>query len=511
MKRIFFFLLIAATYLSGGLAIEASFTPAPDKDTGTTDGPLPLSQNQRNQLLQLEQQIAQSPNPNETLQKVAEANGMQAQELGDLLMRNRRDMQMANGGGGGSMGMVDSLPRKMIRLMSTFVMLTCKSATLHPRSATIITLAVFSIMYIMYSAPRSGIVISGGPGILSSGFTTVLSPPTEYLSKYLTADKFHHLKESKPGLEDGKLSQVFACDEEEDGVHVAKLSKKEKKKFSLCVSAKKTVPFELLLPSEEELELMHEKELKTAASNVDDEDLMSVIEEKAWEDSIDLAFKTGESIIAARRFSEFISSSPNSIRFVARGGTMDKAALVVKSMGDWKRYGVQPLRVAREENSEGISSVIYYTLKGGHFDGEFLVSVEKNDGEDPSVHVTVTLLIPKGGRKISTKLASNMVSMLANSITTSTMTTARQTLSRRLQSTIYRGKAKTRATEKRQVAFENIQKMEEMAADRRRRWQRSNEGSGGSYRPTGFRRPEGSPSRGFRFSSLEMLEGRRLR
>lgn len=70
-------------------ALEASFTPAPDKDTGSTDGPLPLSQNQRNQLLQLDQQIAQSPNPQETLKKVAESNGMSSDELGSLLMRNR--------------------------------------------------------------------------------------------------------------------------------------------------------------------------------------------------------------------------------------------------------------------------------------------------------------------------------------------------------------------------------------------------------------------------------------
>ena len=104
-------------------AIEASFTPAPDKDTGSTDGPLPLSQNQRNQLLQLDQQIAQSPNPQETLEKVAKSNGMSTDELGNLLMRNRRDMQMAGGGGGAPGGASNSLPRKMIRLLSTFCLL----------------------------------------------------------------------------------------------------------------------------------------------------------------------------------------------------------------------------------------------------------------------------------------------------------------------------------------------------------------------------------------------------
>jgi hypothetical protein len=66
-------------------------------------------------------------------------------------------------------------------------------------------------------------------------------------------------------------------------------------------------------------------------------------------------------------------------------------------------------------------------------------------------------------------------------------------MSRKLQSTIYRGKAKSRAIEKRHIAFDNMQKMEEMAEDRRRKWQRNNKGTGGSYRPTGCRPPDGGP------------------
>ena len=500
MKKLVFFLALVISCLTSGYALEASFTHAPDKDTGSTDGPLPQSQNQRNQLLELDQQIAQSPNPTETLQKVAEANGMEAAELGELLMRNRRDMQMANGGGGGAASTMNSLPRNLIRLFSTFVLVGCKSASAHPQKAAIMTLALMAIVYVAISAPRNGVVISGGRGVFSSGHSTVLLPPTEYLSKYLTSDKFRNLKSSMPELKSGKLADIFSDDDDDtkDGVHIASLSKNQKKKLSQVVSAVKSVPFEVLLPSEEELELMREKEVETNSEAIDDDDLMNMLEERAWEDSIELAFSSTESIIAARRFSEFIAEPSNRIRFVARGIKKDNAALALKGLGDWKRYGVQPLRVAKEERSEDVSSVIYYTLKRGHFDGELKVSVEKeNDGEDQSVKITVSLLIPKGGRKINTKLASKMVSMLADSITTSAMTAARQTMSRKLQSTIYRGKAKSRATEKRHINFANIQKMEEMAEDRRRRWQRSNQGSGGSYRPTGCRPPDGSPSRGF--------------
>ena len=73
---------------------------------------------------------------------------MEASELGDLLMRNRRDMEMANGGasggvgggGGSGLGIVNSLPRKMIQLVTALVIMGCKSASLHPRSATLIAL-----------------------------------------------------------------------------------------------------------------------------------------------------------------------------------------------------------------------------------------------------------------------------------------------------------------------------------------------------------------------------------
>lgn len=494
LRNLFPVLLLCLTILFPAQALEATFTAAPDKDTGSTDGPLPLSQNQRNQLLQLDQQIAQSPDPQATLIKVAESNGMSPQELGDLLMRNRRDMQMA-GGGGGAPSALDSLPRRMFRLMGSIVLLGAKSANAHPRSATMISIALFSILYVMYSAPRNGVLIP------SKGITTLLPPPTEYLSNYLLSDKFDALKESKSKLKKSVLFSVFdedAVDDFDDkGKAVPKLSKKEKKEISTAVVAKKIVPFEVLLPTEEELELLHEQE-KGKDVDICDEDLMEMIENKAWQDAVDLAFNSAESIITARRFSEFVGSSSTPLTFLSRGNKKDKALLALKSMGSLNRYGLQPLRVASEEKSEDSLSVFYYTLQGGHFDGELKVTIEKGVDEDdePTITVTVTLLFPKGGKSIHTKLASNMCSMMANSITTSALTTARQNLSRKLQSSIYRGKAKSRATEKRHIAFENIQKMEEMAADRRRRWQRANPGAGGGYRPSGHGRPSGGPKFG---------------
>ena len=62
------------------------------------------------------------------------------------------------------------------------------------------------------------------------------------------------------------------------------------------------------------------------------------------EDSIELAFSSTESIIAARRFSEFIAeAASHPIAHVLlhvvheRGSKKDNAALALEGLGDWKR------------------------------------------------------------------------------------------------------------------------------------------------------------------------------
>lgn len=495
IRLITFAFIFFVASLSGSFALEASFTHAPDKDTGSTDGPLPQSQKQRDQLTQLDQMIAKATNPQETLMKLAEANGMKPEELGELLMRNRRDMEMAQGGssgGGGGSGVMDSLPRKMIRILATFAMVAFKSASANPRAATLVILVFFSIAYLSISAPRNGVLISRG--------TTLLSPPGDFLKAYPSNDRFNGLKSSMNGVKSGSLSKIILDEEGHDGVRTIPLSTTQKKTLSHVVSAKKSIPFEALLPSEEELDLMCEKEKESKAfASMDEESIVKLVEGKAWEECVDMAFSSAEDIITARRFSEFIPEPSSRIRFLPRSGlNKDAATMVVKGMGKFGRYGIQPLRVASEVETEDISSVVFYTLKGGHFDGEIKVSVERciDEDDDTNIAISVSLAIPKSGRKINARLASKIVDSLATSIASSTMTVAKQTLSRRLQSTLYRGKARSRATEKRQIAFNNMKKMEDMARERRRRWQRGNSDAG-RYRPSGFRKPEGGPSRAF--------------
>jgi len=501
--------LILATTVQRSYALEATFTPAPDKDTGSTDGPLPLSQNHRNQLLELDQQIAQSPNPQETLQKVAESNGMSTQELGDLLMRNRRDMQMAEGGGGGrgggGGGLANSLPRKVIRLLSTIILLIWKAACTNPRQSTVMGILLISMFYVLISAPRNGIVISSKNGIFSSGHTTLLPPPTAYLNKYV--NRVSRVSSLPKNIKTGSLSQLFSDDDidrndKKEGVQVVQLSKKDKQKFTMIINAWKEIPYGVLLPTEEELELMHENEKDNGQ-----EDAFAKIENEAWDHAIDLAFESACRIISKRRYSEYVASPSNRLRVYSEQkrneSHRDIATLVMKSMGNFRRYGIQPLRVSSEYEDDTYKSVVYYTLKGGQFDGEIKFQVtRRGDGndseEEPGVVVSATLLIPKKGRKIKSKTASKMLTLLTQSIVTSSITEAKQVLSRELQSTIYRGRASLRATEKRHIAFENMKKMEEMAEERRRRWQRSN-ANAGSYRPSGhmMRSPGGGPSRMF--------------
>ena len=78
-------MLLASLSSSPVEAIDAKWSP---NDEGGA-GPLPLSQNQRDQLFQLEEAIVTSPDPQGTLMKIAESNGMSPRELVDLLERNR--------------------------------------------------------------------------------------------------------------------------------------------------------------------------------------------------------------------------------------------------------------------------------------------------------------------------------------------------------------------------------------------------------------------------------------
>lgn len=83
-------------------------------------------------------------------------------------------------------------------------------------------------------------------------------------------------------------------------------------------------------------------------------------------------------------------------------------------------------------------------------------------------------------------MVSTVTDTLAQSITRSVTTQTKQTLARKLQGKRYRVSSERQLAERRHIRFENERKQEEMARDRRRKWQRQNPDAG-HYRPSGDR------------------------
>ena len=182
-------------------AIEAQWTSATDsgsdgQQNGGDGGPLPLSQNQRDQLLHLEEAIVSSPNPQETLIKIAEGNNMSPRELVDLLERNRADMEAAGvvpprpGSGGGGKSVSNTLPRQLLgAFLSIFTSLGILAKS-HPQTFSVMFTAVLISLYATIQAPRTGIVMSTGPNalLLSGGHSTFFVPPAEYVTRYINME-----------------------------------------------------------------------------------------------------------------------------------------------------------------------------------------------------------------------------------------------------------------------------------------------------------------------------------
>lgn len=498
------------------VSLEATFTPNPaDSAEEGSAGPLPLSQAQRDQLTQLDRAISSSNDPKAALNKIAESNGMTPEDLGSLLMRNRRDMEAAagggGGGGGGGLGSVGkTLPRKLLGTMVSTLVAVGKVGRAHPRTFGWTLVTLLCGLYVLWSAPRNGIVLSTSPKplFLSSGHTTFLPPPSSYVRSYLDSETFRYAKSSLPlGTKIGSLGRtmddVLEMDVEEDGEDEEEgrptvTFYEDDPNVALSVAARRFVPYDDLLPGVDD-----DQTEKTSSS--------------------ELARAAASSILRDRRFSEYVpddrgervrfyrsrGSSSSSDRGNGRKGRRKKkgeeeesAAIAAKGWGDFGRYGVLPLRLSYEtasketknDDEEGggkqsaATAVTYHTLEGGSFDGEIRFSAEETtkDGEERGLVVAVSVVVPKGGRKPNKRRVEELVTLLTSSVVSSIQTQTRQTSSRRGQSKTYQKRATKRAVERRHVRFEAEQKIEEMAEDRWRRWAKRNPDAG-RYRPSGRR------------------------
>jgi uncharacterized protein (UPF0548 family) len=437
-------------YLVG--ATEVKYTPN-EQD----DGPLPLSQSQRQQLLQLEQAIAQSLDPQATLLQVAEANNMDPQDLVDMLERNRRDLAA----GGDAPRQLVAWPQQVLKLLGSIGVILSQAASKNPKVFSTLTLSLLCLIYVGIMAPRTGLLVSSNSGFLSRGHTTWFLPPTRYVDRFLEshhyAEKGFSVKEKKLHLGDLELSGDDNCVQWLDkfgrtsALKVAATSR-------VTIRSSNYIPHGLL-DGEEDTE-----------------------DDAVHEFVTSIVFEQAVNILSSRRFTEFTDSM---IRFQSSHDKRQRSAvLVIPSSGDWGRFGLQPLRVTHQSEDETCIDLTYSTLKGGVFDGQIQFSAKQVESGD--VVLQVSILIPRKSRKLGEKLSIRLVKTLSDSIERSILTEAKKLMARQVQGKRFKEKAKSRASERRHFRFEKEKQLEEMAEDRRRRWQRTNKDTG-RYRPSGHR------------------------
>eukprot|EP00584_Thalassiosira_punctigera_P000553 CAMPEP_0172526972 /NCGR_PEP_ID=MMETSP1067-20121228/1791_1 /TAXON_ID=265564 ORGANISM="Thalassiosira punctigera, Strain Tpunct2005C2" /NCGR_SAMPLE_ID=MMETSP1067 /ASSEMBLY_ACC=CAM_ASM_000444 /LENGTH=548 /DNA_ID=CAMNT_0013310621 /DNA_START=35 /DNA_END=1677 /DNA_ORIENTATION=- len=512
-------------------AIEATFTPNPQDsvENGGDGGPLPVSMQQRRQLLELDAAIANSQDPSATINHVAQQNGMSPAELAGMLERNRRDLQesgqlegmvgqvnaamQAQGGGGGMASA--SIPRRILSSVASILVALMKTASVqvsrNPRQSTIIAMLLVCSLLAIHNAPRNGIVISSGSfSPLSHGHTTVLDPPIEYLERtcansWAKGGWTSSLPEpmevkSKKSSKSKKQSHKFVGGVGMTGSLEIDTSNAQEGEVSVETSLSKEDGFEMVTTAQT-LITMDDKIVNGGKEKeAEDESLLELRKE-----AMDCMHDSIASIFHERKFSEFVPGNSHSLRFrsflVASGDdeedATEGAVIAMKLLGDFGRYGVQPLCISYEmedENEPMVHCVAFHSLRGGHFDGELRFSVKekkfdkgkksKKDSRSktkeggPGVVITVTLAIPNGGRAPPVHLAESMVSSLAQSIAQSSQIRIEQTLSRRRQSMSYRAQASGRASLKRHLRYEQEKLQEEMSADRKRKWKRNNPDAG---------------------------------
>jgi hypothetical protein len=451
--------LTAAPY--GGVVrgeLEATWTPNPhDADDG---GPLPLSTQQRQELLRLEDAIRSSTDPQGTLVQVAQSNDMDPQELANLLNRNRQDMTA--GGGGGAAPTGGSSSRNVWQTLLSLGVILGQWAKTHPRLAATLALTLLLTSYTSWTVPRTGLVLSTRRSPFSKGATTMWSPPTRYLETALEGLS-ERASSVPPKLHDEiaeLLADLVQGDADDDDTPVwLKL---------------KGVP--------------NVRQAVTVASVLDVDDLRGkgyrnveddIVLEASWEQALGL--------LESSSLTEFVQPD-GFVRLVVDAnddGEEQGGVLVVRGMGDWYGYGLLPLLVTGPDGDvdDSTLTLTLQTKNGAHFDGQIHVQF---DLEESSLAMRVSLLVPKRGKTLSRAMATRIVQALIESMEVSLRTRTRQALARQSQSVRFQTRARDKAKSRRSIRATLEQSMEEMSVERRRRWQRKNPNSG-SYRPSGDR------------------------
>jgi hypothetical protein len=91
---------------------------------------------------------------------------------------------------------------------------------------------------------------------------------------------------------------------------------------------------------------------------------------------LDLMYNAAAEVLSLRRLTEFVDP-PTTLRLQSSQGMRQQTGiLVVNKLGDWGQFGLQPLKVAHQQEGDRVSSLACSTLKGGHFDGQIDIQIE---------------------------------------------------------------------------------------------------------------------------------------
>jgi hypothetical protein len=451
--------------------LEAEWTPADNK------GPLALSQNQRNQLLQLEQTILTSPNPEATLEQVAASQQMEAAELWQLLQQNRQELERAGvltrSSNNSRLGLV-------LQLVATLITSIRRTIQRHPRACVSLVLLVSLSWQVYQSHFSTGLVLA--PWLTRGRHVTLCSPPRAYLQQFLLQQEYDEsvsLSESF-AMWDQLVEQLPAStsywihDTEDLPKHVRQAH-----------SAQFAISWSDLLPADTVLTAVDEPEAEEQVDDEEEED-DDKEEEKEWQTRLRGIVQMQAQAILSRWTALSVGTPHDGVSWVSGGTSV--GLLVVPGLHG--RFGLQTLHVVEPQTlpQSGRRLVLSTTADTGayrnHWNGQLCIEmVESNDEELLLVRVHWILV---NGPTLSSKAAQNMVTGLLDAVVTTLLQKSQQALARQAQSRDLRRALHGRATRRRQARFHTLAALEAMAADRRRRWQRQNPNAG-HYRPSGHR------------------------
>eukprot|EP00934_Nitzschia_sp_Nitz4_P008607 Nitzschia sp. Nitz4//scaffold36_size144017//40195//41547//NITZ4_003076-RA/size144017-processed-gene-0.72-mRNA-1//-1//CDS//3329549426//8597//frame0 len=437
--RIFVLLLaLTATVVSG--EEEVTWTPNEDAQQPA----LPLSMRQRQQLLQLGEVIQSSPDPEGTLQQVAEQNGMSSSDLLAMLQKNAQDLQQDP-----SLIQPTTLKSALTKTLASLAVVISQTARKHPRSfALSISLLTF-VLYASITIPRTGMHISRG--------TTLFQPSNKYINKLAQSP----MLERRPLSIQSKKMQWDDLMLEEDGTHVHKLPRSSE--LSQAVSAQLTLfsrNFDNRPPSNDE-------EMDKIDTGDEDDRI------------IESLFESAATVISERKWMEF----PANKRSTLSATSNRHGVLVVPGLGFLGRYGLVRWQVTHQLETHRHASSTLTSLKGDFFGGQIHIEAQKYRSK---VLLAVHLAVPKRSRRMNKRIAQKLVDDLVKSLGVSVSQRCRRSLASQTMGRRFKEAGHAQASERRTVRFDREKKMEEMSDDRRRRWQRSNPNAG-QYRPSGDR------------------------